>query len=138
MCYSSSLEKKHRPIDTCMSIVYVNRVASRFPRPPVFLAPVCLARCAWRCNFVALILPCPLMAQHVYRRRQGFSISLAVLVAITLTWAWWPNFVLLKGDSWSAVLWLLQGAHFWIALLVAGTCCVISRRSGPLTLARVA
>ena len=107
---------------------------------------------AWRCNFVSLLLPCTVLAQHVCHRRPGYAISRAVLILVFMAWIWsalqiviplawtWPSITqdttvldILKGkivdQNWWLGIWLLQGAHFWTALLVGGVCWWISNRN---------
>jgi hypothetical protein len=105
---------------------------------------------AWRCNFVALLLPCLVLAQNYYLRRSGYALSRAALILVALAWIW-PALVLgvpllwtwtmitaettlldvLKAKvvdpDWRFVVWMLQGAHFWVALLVGGACWWICR-----------
>jgi hypothetical protein len=76
---------------------------------------------AWRCNFVALILPCILLAERVWRRRAGFRVSLAALVLLLFagicpTHGIWE-------DTWTVGGWLLLGKHFWGAVAVGVACC---------------
>lgn len=107
--------------------------------------------CAWRCNFVALLLPCLVLAQHACNRETGFAMSRSVLILVAMAWIW-P--VLLTGanlvrcwmtatadtdytnmfngrmpnENWSFAIWLLQGCHFWVAVMVGGVCCWVSGR----------
>ncbi len=75
---------------------------------------------AWRCNFVALIFPCVLLAEQVWKRRPGFQVSLAALGVVLWACVWPTNGVGEQGWSWGA--WLLQGKHFWGAVAVASAC----------------
>ncbi len=86
--------------------------------------------CAWRCNFTCLILPCLILAKHYYQRVPGFPLSRFVLILVFLGWLWWP-ILLISSDGWSLGMWLLQGVHFWTAILVAGVCSWVSGQQLP-------
>jgi hypothetical protein len=82
----------------------------------------------WRCNFVAMLLPCLLLAREAIRRGPGFPWALAALFAMTLACALPTNG--LGEDGWSFPIWLLQGKHFWGALIVGATCWRCYRHPG--------
>jgi hypothetical protein len=75
---------------------------------------------AWRCNLVALLVPCVLLAEHVWHRRRGFRVALAALVVIGLACVWPTAGVGVAG--WGPGAWLLLGKHFWAAALAAAAC----------------
>jgi hypothetical protein len=75
---------------------------------------------AWRCNLVALLVPCLLLAEHVWRRRAGFRVALAALGVVGLACVWPTTGVGAAG--WSPGAWLLLGKHFWGAVAAAGAC----------------
>jgi hypothetical protein len=75
---------------------------------------------AWRCNFVALLLPCLLLAREMIERRPRAWSALFALAAVTLAGVL-PTHGVLE-DSWSVTLWLLEGKHFWGAVAVAAAC----------------
>jgi hypothetical protein len=75
---------------------------------------------AWRCNYTALLLPCVLLAEQVWRRRPRALIAGAALTAVTLACAW-PTRGVGEG-GWSIGAWLLLGKHFWAAGAAAMAC----------------
>ncbi len=84
---------------------------------------------AWRCNCTALLMPCVLLAEHVWRRRPGYPVAQAALTAVALACAWPTGGV---GEAgWGLRSWLLLGKHFWGALAVAAACgwCAAGARS---------
>src|SRR5262249_34363296 len=83
---------------------------------------------AWRCNFVALLVPCVLLAARVSRRRPGARVALAALSAPVLASAWPTDGLGARG--WELGAWLLLGKHFWGAVVVAVACwwCWTGRR----------
>jgi hypothetical protein len=83
---------------------------------------------AWRCNLVALLVPCLLLAEHVWRRRAGFQVALAALVLVGLACAWPTAGVGAAG--WGPVAWLLMGKHFWGAVAAAAACAWCLRAQG--------
>lgn len=101
--------------------------------------------CAWRCNYSLLLLPCVVLARRAVERLPGFAASRAVLLLVWLAWAWQVLLVAvmlpgnwerlggtgtladviqgrIKSEAWSFGLWVLQGAHFWTALVIAWAC----------------
>src|SRR5579871_6086643 len=80
---------------------------------------------AWRCNFVALALPCLMMAQVVCRRGTGSQLGLAALGLVLLACVVPTNGIGEQG--WNLGVWLLQGKHFWAALALGGACWWTSR-----------
>jgi hypothetical protein len=75
---------------------------------------------AWRCNLVALLVPCLLLAEHAWHRRAGFRVALAALVGVGLACAWPTAGVGAAG--WGLGAWLLLGKHFWGAVAAAAVC----------------
>jgi hypothetical protein len=75
---------------------------------------------AWRCNFVALIFPCLLLAEHIVQRRRGFRMGVMALCLVLLACIWPTDG--LGEEGWSLTAWLLQGKHFWGAVAVATVC----------------
>jgi hypothetical protein len=106
--------------------------------------------CAWRCNFAAFLLPCMMLASHVYRRAPAAGHCARAVKLVALAWMW-PVFIVanlvrsyfngntdseslvrvVKGyepdAEWWGVVWLLQGANFWVALYVGALCWSITR-----------
>jgi hypothetical protein len=78
----------------------------------------------WRCNFVAMLLPCVLLAVEVSRQRQGWKIALAALEVMTVACALPTNDF--DVDGWSVAMWLLEGKHFWGAAAVGTACWMCS------------
>jgi Glycosyltransferase family 87 len=76
---------------------------------------------AWRCNYVALLAPCVLLAEQVWRRRPGAPVGLAALTVLALACAW-PTGGVGEAGCWSLGAWLLLGKHFWAAVAVAVAC----------------
>jgi hypothetical protein len=81
---------------------------------------------AWRCNFVALILPAMILADVVLRRAPGWKWALAVLGGTCLV-AILPGGTASSTD-WSWLTWLIQGKHFWAATVMAGVCVWVGER----------
>ncbi|MCC6419865.1 MAG: DUF2029 domain-containing protein [Gemmataceae bacterium] len=84
---------------------------------------------AWRCNLVALLFPCTLLAIHVCRRRPGARVALAALAGLLVVCAWPTSGV---GEAgWSVGGWVLLGKHFWgaVAVAAAGWWCAGSSRA---------
>jgi hypothetical protein len=81
---------------------------------------------AWRCNYTALLLPCVLLADQVWRRRPAALLALAALAALALACGW-PTRGVGEG-GWNVGAWLLLGKHFWAAVAVACACCWCARR----------
>ncbi len=75
---------------------------------------------AWRCNFVALLFPCLLLAQCVCQRRTGSRIGLTALGLVVLACAMPTHGFAEQG--WSLGGWLLLGKHFWGGVAVAAAC----------------
>jgi len=75
---------------------------------------------AWRCNLVALLVPCLLLAECVWHRRPTFRVALAALALVGLACAWPTAGVGAAG--WGLGAWLLLGKHFWGAVAAAGAC----------------
>jgi hypothetical protein len=75
---------------------------------------------AWRCNFVAFLQPCTLLAQEVWRRRPGFWVALAALAAVFLAGVWPTHGI--GEHGWNCSAWILLGKHFWGGIVLAGAC----------------
>ena len=75
---------------------------------------------AWRCNFVALVFPCLMLAKRVWRQEPGYRIGLAAL-GITLLACVLPTHGLSE-RGWNLGRWLLEGKHFWAGVAVGGAC----------------
>ncbi len=75
---------------------------------------------AWRCNFVALVFPCLMLAQHIWRQRPGYRIALTALGMLFLACVL-PTHGL-EEQGWSLYRWLLLGKHFWGGVAIAGAC----------------
>jgi hypothetical protein len=75
---------------------------------------------AWRCNLVALLVPCLLLAEYVWHRRPGSRVALAALALVGLACAWPTAGVGTAG--WGPGAWLLLGKHFWAAVAAAAAC----------------
>jgi hypothetical protein len=75
---------------------------------------------AWRCNFVALLFPCLLLAERRRRRLLGAAADWAAL-GIVLIACVWPTREL-ENEGWTLSGWLLLGKHFWAALAVGLAC----------------
>jgi hypothetical protein len=88
---------------------------------------------AWRCNLVALLFPCLLLAYQV--RRRGFRRALAALVLLFLAGAWPTRDLGTKG--WSPLNWMLLGKHFWAALVLGITSVSLRDKLGAAAGARV-
>jgi hypothetical protein len=86
---------------------------------------------AWRCNFVALLFPCMMLAQHVWHRRPGSLIGLLALGSVLLACAMPTHGIAEQG--WSISGWLLLGKHFWGGVAVAAALPVLRRwgEEGP-------
>src|SRR5262249_7418754 len=84
---------------------------------------------AWRCNFVALVLPCVLLAEQVRLRRPGWRVGLGALGLVVLACGWPTNGLGEEGWTWGA--WLLQGKHFWGAVGLGAACGLASPLPGP-------
>jgi hypothetical protein len=72
----------------------------------------------WRCNFVALLPACLLLAAEVTERRRraaGAALAFVILACFCPT-----DGVGISG--WSPGAWLLLGKHFWGAIAVAAAC----------------
>jgi hypothetical protein len=76
---------------------------------------------AWRCNFVALLFPCVLLAERVWRRLPGAGAAMVALVFLMVVCAWPTNGV--GEGGWTVGAWLLLGKHFWGAVAVGVACC---------------
>jgi Glycosyltransferase family 87 len=74
---------------------------------------------AWRCNFVALLLPCVFLVERARQRLPGWRAGLVAL-GLVLVACLWPT----RGfeDGWTFPGWLLLGKHFWGAVAVAAAC----------------
>ncbi|MCI0462032.1 MAG: DUF2029 domain-containing protein [Gemmataceae bacterium] len=81
----------------------------------------------WRCNLVALIFPCALLAAHAWRRLPAAGVALAALALPVLAGAW-PTAGVGHGD-WTPGAWLLLGKHFWGAVAVTAACCWCATRA---------
>ena len=86
---------------------------------------------AWRCNFVALLLPCAVVVKHVWRQSRGFPFGFFAL-ALCLVACVLPT----DGqdtEHWHWYDWLMQGKHFWAAV-VLGLACIVLEGRGKCTL----
>jgi hypothetical protein len=88
---------------------------------------------AWRCNFVALLFPCLMLAKQVWRQEPGYRMGLAAL-GITLLACVLPTHGLSE-RGWNLGSWLLEGKHFWAGIAVGGACWWCSR-GAPVELFR--
>jgi hypothetical protein len=75
---------------------------------------------AWRCNFVALVFPCVLLADRARQRLAGWPIGLVAL-GLVMVACTWPTRNL-EEEGWTIHGWLLLGKHFWAAVAVALAC----------------
>jgi hypothetical protein len=75
---------------------------------------------AWRCNFVAFLLPCTLLARQVWQRRTGTWVAAAALAAVFLAGVWPTRGI--GEHGWNCAAWLLLGKHFWGGVALAGAC----------------
>jgi Glycosyltransferase family 87 len=94
---------------------------------------------AWRCNFVALLFPCLLLAERRRRRLPGAFVDWAALGLMVLACVW-PTRAL-EAEDWTLSGWLLLGKHFWAALAVGFAClrgAASSVPGGPAALAGAA
>jgi hypothetical protein len=82
---------------------------------------------AWRCNFVALLFPCALLAAHAWRRLPGSRAAVAALALLLVVGALPTGWV--GEGEWTTGGWLLQGKHFWGAVAVAAACCWCASRA---------
>jgi hypothetical protein len=76
---------------------------------------------AWRCNFVALLLPCVLLAERARRRLPGSATGLVAMGLLALASA--VPTIPAGNHEWTLPGWLLLGKHFWGAVAVAAACC---------------
>jgi hypothetical protein len=108
--------------------------------------------CAWRCNFLPLLLPCVLLARHAADGGAFSRLSRGTLLLVTAAWVWPALYSaydlvlnrdalaagemtvlhVLKGrsvvETWSLVVYAIQGAHFWTALIVCGATLAVVRQ----------
>jgi len=70
----------------------------------------------WRCNFVAMLLPCLLLAREASTGGRHWRLAALALAGMTLACALPTND--LSEDGWSWPVWLLQGKHLWGAAAV--------------------
>jgi hypothetical protein len=84
----------------------------------------------WRCNFVALIFPCVLVAEELLRERSRFLIG-GIAFGVVLFACVCPTDGVGE-HQWSFLAWLLLGKHFWGAAAIAGACCFALSRDGTL------
>jgi hypothetical protein len=82
---------------------------------------------AWRCNFVALLFPCLMLAKQAWRQEPGYRMGLAALGIVLLACAVPTHGLGERG--WYLGRWLLDGKHFWAGVAVGGACWWTSRRS---------
>jgi hypothetical protein len=75
---------------------------------------------AWRCNYVALLLPCMILGERLRRRFPGSWTGLAALALVALATVW-PS-AGAAADGWTLAGWLLLGKHFWAAVAVGAAC----------------
>jgi Glycosyltransferase family 87 len=78
----------------------------------------------WRCNFVAMLLPCLLLAKECILQGPHWRVAGLALTGMTLACALPTSGVSEVGWSWPA--WLLIGKHFWGAAVVGAAtwwCC---------------
>ena len=83
----------------------------------------------WRCNFVAMLLPCLLLARLVATRGRHWTVGALALASMTLACAL-PTYNLSE-EGWSFPIWLLLGKHFWGALAVGAATWWCCRPSEP-------
>jgi hypothetical protein len=86
---------------------------------------------AWRCHFVALLLPCALVVKHVLQQGRGFRFGLFAL-ALCLVACVLPTDGQ-DSERWHWYNWLAQGKHFWAAF-VLGLACIVLDGRGKCTL----
>jgi hypothetical protein len=85
---------------------------------------------AWRCNFVALLLPCAMVVKHVCQQSRGFRFGIFAL-AICLVACALPT----DGQdtqNWHWYNWLVQGKHFWAAMTLGFACVFLEGEAGLL------
>jgi hypothetical protein len=72
---------------------------------------------AWRCDFVALLFPCLMLAQRVWQRRPGSRIAFTALgmVILRAAYAWY-------GRARLGPVPMALGKHFWGGVAIAGAC----------------
>jgi hypothetical protein len=74
---------------------------------------------AWRCNFVALLLPCVLVARQICQRRAVctglFALALCLLACLIPTDGQ-------DKERWHFYNWLILGKHFWAAISLGVVC----------------
>jgi hypothetical protein len=75
---------------------------------------------AWRCNFVALLFPCVLLADFARRRVAGSRACLGAMAALALACVL-PT-ANTGQEGWTLAGWLVLGKHFWAAVIVAAAC----------------
>lgn len=114
----------------------------RFPCDPLHVALLLVLLTllnprAWRCNFVALLFPCLMLAKQVWRQEPGYRVGLAALGTVLLACIV-PTHGL-NEHGWSLGPWLLEGKHFWAGLMIGAACWWTSRRPrSPAVPVRVA
>ena len=80
---------------------------------------------AWRCNFVAFLFPCAVLAQQIWQRRTGSGVAAAAMATVFFAGVC-PTHGL--GDQgWNCAAWLLLGKHFWGGIALASACWWIGR-----------
>ena len=79
---------------------------------------------AWTCNFVALALPCFVLAHRICHRLPGWKVTLGALVLLILV----RISAKCPIGEFSWIGWIHQGKDFWAALAVAGVCCLAGSR----------
>jgi hypothetical protein len=80
---------------------------------------------AWRCNFVALLFPCLMLAKQIRQREPGYRMGLIALAIALLACALPTHGLGEHGWNWGR--WLLDGKHFWAGLAVGAACWWTSR-----------
>jgi alpha-1,2-mannosyltransferase len=70
----------------------------------------------WRCNFVAMLLPCLLLAKQVLNHGEHWPFAALGLACMTVACAVPTNG--LNEDGWNWLGWVLLGKHFWGAAAV--------------------
>ena len=84
---------------------------------------------AWRCNFVAMLFPCLLLAEQRRRRLPGAAVDWTALGLMMLACIWPTRG--LETEEWTLPGWLLLGKHFWAALAVGFACLRGASSSAP-------
>ncbi len=102
------------------------------PREELHLAVLLVAMTllhprGWACNFVALALPCALLARSVEHRATSWRPAVVALALVAVACAA-PKAA--PAPGFSPARWLLQGKDFWAAVAVAVCCCRATTSAG--------